>query len=618
QATPATYRMLIEAGWKGDPRLKILCGGEAMPRDLADALLTRCGSLWNMYGPTETTIWSTIHRVTSDIASVNVPIGKPIANTQVYVLDANLQPAPEGELFIGGDGVARGYLNRASLTAQRFVPDPFGAPGARMYRTGDAVRLLSDGSIEYLERLDHQVKVRGYRIELGEIENALRKQDGVANAVVIARDDLPGGKALVAYCIARGTLPSAAALREHLRATLPEYMVPSHFATLDAFPLTPNGKIDRKALPAPARTSRDDDESYVAPRNETEEKLAAIWSDVLHVPRVGVCDNFFELGGDSFLAVRLFLQIEQTFGRELPLVTLLSAPTLEGLARAIESDTKAEAWSPLVPLQLKGAKRPLFVVHGVGGNVLNYRALSHHLGNDQPFYALQARGIDGTYPPLTRVEDMARLYVDEIRRVQPRGPYLLAGLSFGGVVAFEMAQQLRAAGHKTTLVALFESAPVSYGRLARQEAYGDPTDTLTRRLKVHASELMRRPDRATYFRKKVRRVWRRVVYRAWQLTFAIYEKLRRPLPRALQDVQQANYLALRNYRPSIYPGDVVFFYAEGEPEGFTREKQHGWSILAGSGVHSEQVPGDHLTMLDEPHVKGLADKLNEWLAERGR
>ncbi|HEX7833373.1 MAG TPA: amino acid adenylation domain-containing protein, partial [Thermoanaerobaculia bacterium] len=266
QATPATYRMLIEAGWKGDPRLKILCGGEAMPRDLADALLTRCESLWNMYGPTETTIWSTIHRVTSDIASVNVPIGKPIANTQVYVLDANLQPAPEGELFIGGDGVARGYLNRASLTAQRFVPDPFGAPGARMYRTGDAVRLLSDGSIEYLERLDHQVKVRGYRIELGEIENALRKQDGVANAVVIARDDLPGGKALVAYCIARGTLPSAAALREHLRATLPEYMVPSHFATLDAFPLTPNGKIDRKALPAPARTSRDDDESYVAPR----------------------------------------------------------------------------------------------------------------------------------------------------------------------------------------------------------------------------------------------------------------------------------------------------------------------------------------------------------------
>ncbi|HEX7807497.1 MAG TPA: alpha/beta fold hydrolase, partial [Thermoanaerobaculia bacterium] len=580
-------------------------------------LLDRCREVWNMYGPTETTVWSTCWKVESP-RSNGISLGRPIANTQVYVLDANLQPAPEGELFIGGDGVARGYLNRASLTAQRFVPDPFGAPGARMYRTGDAVRLLSDGSIEYLERLDHQVKVRGYRIELGEIENALRKQDGVANAVVIARDDLPGGKALVAYCIARGTLPSAAALREHLRATLPEYMVPSHFATLDAFPLTPNGKIDRKALPAPARTSRDDDESYVAPRNEAEEKLAAIWSDVLHVPRVGVCDNFFELGGDSFLAVRLFLQIEQTFGRELPLVTLLSAPTLEALARAIESDTKAEAWSPLVPLQLKGAKRPLFVVHGVGGNVLNYRALSHHLGNDQPFYALQARGIDGTYPPLTRVEDMARLYVDEIRRVQPRGPYLLAGLSFGGVVAFEMAQQLRAAGHKTTLVALFDSAPVSYGRLARQEAYGDPTDTLARRLKVHASELMRRPDRATYFRKKVRRVWRRVVYRAWQLTFAIYEKLRRPLPRALQDVQQANYLALRNYRPSIYPGDVVFFYAEGEPEGFTREKQHGWSILAGSGVHSEQVPGDHLTMLDEPHVKGLADKLSEWLAERGR
>jgi len=601
QATPATWRMLLEAGWKGDGGLKALCGGEAMPRDLADALLARCGTVWNLYGPTETTIWSTLHRVAKNEKGATVSIGKAIANTSLQIID--------DELLIGGEGLARGYLGRPDLTAERFVPDPHGLPGSRAYRTGDAVREHADGSFAYLHRLDHQVKVRGFRIELGEVESALRTHPDVADACVIVRGEVP---ALAAYCIARNTRLSADALRAHLRATLPEYMVPSFFTMLDAFPLTPNRKIDRKALPEPQREAR----AIVAPRDPVEMKLAKLWCDVLDVREVSVTDSFFELGGDSLRAARLFVQIEETFAKRLPLSTLLRARTLSALAQVLRDDAPIDGWESLVPLQPSGTKTPLFCVHGVGGNVLNYRALSQHLGDDQPFYALQSRGIDGQVAPLTRIEEMARLYVDEIRRVQPRGPYFLAGLSFGGVVAFEMAQQLRDAGERVALVGLFDSSPVGYSRLCREQQFGDPTDTLTRRLKVHAGVLLKSPERGSYLVKKLRRVWRKVVYRSWQLVFALYEKLRRPLPRALLDVQQANYLALRNYKPRIYPDDVTFFYAAREPEGFSREKQHGWSVLAAGGVESIEVPGDHLTMLDEPHVRDLASRLSACIAAR--
>lgn len=614
QATPATWRMLLETGWKGDPRLKILCGGEAMPGDLAGSLLARCGALWNVYGPTETTIWSTAHHV-REAEGTTAPIGRPIGNTTIYLLDTSLEPVPigaAGELHIGGEGVARGYLNRPELTAQRFIADPFSrVPGARLYKTGDAARYLPDGRIEYLNRLDNQVKLRGYRIELGEIEAALRRHADVGEAVVVLRTDVPGGKALAAYIVSATRQPAAAELRQFLKESLPEYMVPSYFVAMDELPLTPNGKIDRRALPAPDASARETQESFVAPRDALEAGLAKLWSEILGVPKVGVTDNFFELGGESLLALRLFLRIEQTFGRKLPLATLIQASTVEALANALRGDGWSAPWSPLVPIQTSGTRTPFFCIHGVGGNVINYRALSQHLGNDQPFYALQARGLDGSQQPLTDIVEMARLYLEEVRRIQPHGPYLLGGLSFGGVVAFEMAQQLRDAGERVGLVALFDTAPAGYTRVSEQAAASGLSASLAKRLRVHFEVLLRGPDRLGYFRKKVRRVWRRIVYRSWQTVFALFQRFKRPLPQALNDVQQANYLALRNYRPRVYDGEVVLFVAANEPAEFTREKEYGWQVLAAGGVKSVVVPGDHTTMVDEPHVAELARALRE-------
>jgi amino acid adenylation domain-containing protein len=616
QATPATWRMLLEAGWTGESRLKLLCGGEAMPRDLANRLLDRCGELWNMYGPTETTIWSTVHRVTREEGNA-VPIGRPIANTRIYILDAALEPVPAGvagELFIGGDGVALGYHERDELTAERFVPDRFSnEPGARMYRTGDAARWLPDGSAEYLARLDTQVKLRGYRIELGEIEAALRSDERIADAVVSLRDDAPGGSALVAYLVAKeGSAAEAAEIRSLLASTLPSYMIPAYFVPLATFPLTPNGKIDRKALPSPAPPEGGGDRIVVAPRDDLEARLAAIWREILGVSSLSVDDDFFELGGESLLAVQLFVRIEAELGRELPLATLFDAPTIEALARRIREEGAGTLWSPLVAIQPEGSRTPFFCVHGVGGNVLNYRSLASRLGNDQPFYGLQARGLDGRETPLETIGEMAATYIAEIRKVQRRGPYLIGGASFGGVVAFEMAQQLLAAGETTRLVALFDTDPVNYGSSQGSEGENAAEQSFSDRMRVHLSVLLRGPGRLAYLGKKIRRLWRRTLYRSWQLTAALYRKVSRPLPAALQNVQQANYRALRDYVPRQYPGGVVLFRATGEPEEFTREKERGWRSLA-AAVEVIDVPGDHITMVDEPHAATLAAELRNAL-----
>ena len=308
QATPATWQALIQVGWKGDGRLKVLVGGEAVPRKLADDLVDRVGQVWNMYGPTETTIWSTVHRL--ERGQTIVSIGRPIANTTCYVLDADLRPTPigvPGELHIGGDGLARGYRNRPDLTAEKFVASPFGtAAGSRIYKTGDLVRYRPDGTIEFFGRLDHQVKVHGHRIELGEIESVLLRYAGVGEAVVIVREDTPGDKRLVGYVSAADdTRFTVHALQQHVKEHLPAYMVPSGFVQLDALPRTLNGKIDRKHLPKPSQDRLDVGDTFVAPRNEIEESLADIWRTVIGVARVGVRDDFFALGGHSLLATQV-------------------------------------------------------------------------------------------------------------------------------------------------------------------------------------------------------------------------------------------------------------------------------------------------------------------------
>lgn len=339
QATPATWRLLLEAGWQGSPQLKILCGGEALSRELADKLLDRSASVWNMYGPTETTIWSTISKVEPEKGPV--PIGRPLANTHIYILDQQLQPVPRGvsgELYIGGDGLARGYLNRPELTAERFIPNPFSSePGARLYKTGDLTRYLPDGSIEYLGRLDHQVKIRGFRIELGEVEAVISEHPAVQTCVVLAREDVPSEKRLVAYLVAaqQGPPPSVSELRGYLKERLPDYMVPSVFVVLEKLPLTPNGKVDRRALPAPDAARPELGAAYVSPRSAVEEVIASIWAEALGIEKVGVADNFFELGGHSLLATQVVSRIEEAFAVEVSLRSLFESPTVAALVESM-------------------------------------------------------------------------------------------------------------------------------------------------------------------------------------------------------------------------------------------------------------------------------------------
>jgi amino acid adenylation domain-containing protein len=338
QATPATWQMLLNAGWQGRKQLKILCGGEAVTGELAAELLERAESVWNLYGPTESTIWSTLWRVEPEKRSV--PIGRPIANTEIYILDGHLQPVPlgvPGELHIGGAGLAHGYLNRPELTAKKFIPTPFSDdPGARLYKTGDLVRYRADGNIEYLGRLDYQVKIRGFRIELGEIESVLLQHPAIAETVVVAREEQPGDKRLVAYIVSQQTFsPTAQELLTYLKQKLPDYMIPSTFVTLDALPLTPNGKIDRNALPAPNHAVCGPHPGMTAPRTAAEELVAQIWSDIIGVEQIGIHDNFFELGGHSLLAIRVISHLRDVFNVELPLNSLFENPTIEALLSKI-------------------------------------------------------------------------------------------------------------------------------------------------------------------------------------------------------------------------------------------------------------------------------------------
>ncbi|HEV8581882.1 MAG TPA: non-ribosomal peptide synthase/polyketide synthase [Thermoanaerobaculia bacterium] len=346
QATPATWRLLLDAGWQGDRALKALCGGEALPRELAASLLEKVGELWNVYGPTETAVWSAAGEVGAGEGPVL--LGAPIANTRFYVVERRLRPVPvgvPGELWIAGDGVARGYLGRPDLTAERFAPDPFAEqPGARLYRTGDLVRYRTGGALEFLGRLDHQVKVRGYRIELGEIESALLRHASVREAVVVVREE-GGEKRLVAYLVTGGGVPLAGELREHLKSLLPDYMVPAVFVPLESLPLTPSGKVDRRALPPPGGLVSGE-ERYVAPEGPVEELVAGIWSAVLHAERIGAEDNFFDRGGHSLLATQVMSRLRAALGVELPLQRLFEAPTVRGLTRAVEQARREGAPPP--------------------------------------------------------------------------------------------------------------------------------------------------------------------------------------------------------------------------------------------------------------------------------
>ncbi|WP_416136204.1 amino acid adenylation domain-containing protein [Aquabacterium sp. A7-Y] len=474
QATPATWRLLLDAGWQGAPQgLRLLCGGEAMPADLAGALVSRCDALWNVYGPTETTVWSTLQGVGETTAGMP-PIGRPLDNTELCILDARMEPVPlgaVGELYIGGIGLARGYHGRGDLSAERFVPHPF-VEGRRLYRTGDLARWRADGTVLCLGRADRQVKLRGFRIELDEIESALSSLPGVRQAAVTVVGE--ADKQLVAYVVPEAPQSvDAAGLRLALSSRLPGYMVPGRWVLLDALPLTPNGKVDRKALPVPLGAGAGAG-TYVAPGTPMEALIASTWEEHLGVEAVGTGDNFFELGGHSLLAVRVMQRLRQLLEREVPLTLLFQAPTVAALAAALQRQGPATpGGSPLIALRREGELPPLFCVHPAGGHVAAYLPLVKALGPQQPVYGLQSRAL---FDPSWRdpsIAAMARDYVAAIRQVQAHGPYRLLGWSMGGMIAQAMAAELEREGETVAFVALLDTTLYTDVTLAERHDLAD-------------------------------------------------------------------------------------------------------------------------------------------------
>jgi amino acid adenylation domain-containing protein len=603
QSTPATWQMLIGCGLSANHRLKqILSGGEALPRRLSQQLLAVSDEVWNVYGPTETTIWSSAYRVNQiDRPQTSLePIGKAIANTELYILDANLQPVEAGsfgELHIGGIGLARGYLNRPELTAEKFIPHPFTKqPGARLYKTGDWVCCRSDGNLEYAERIDQQVKIRGFRIELGEIETALYTHPQVRETVVIAREDEPGQKRLVAYVVTtEAKAPSASEFRQHLQQVLPDYMIPAVFFQLAALPLTPNCKIDRRALPAPPQIRLEAADSFVAPHDELESQLTEMWEKFLKIKPIGITDNFFDLGGNSLLAMNLLAKIEPVCQIQLPLSAIFQAPNIAALAQVLRAQIALPAWYSLVPIQPKGEGAPLFMIHS-----LNHRDFYHHLGTDRPIYGLHYGIADRTdrVPALPKIEDLATHYIKEMCELQPHGPYYLMGHSFGGAIAYEMSRQLVAQGREVGLIALFNT---------NLDFHNRQNISLTQKLanfqRLGLSELIDRARHRLQFKFNM-------LKNRYSSTGLAHEDIFVEDPRILS--------AMNNYIPQPYSDRVVLFkamdplpmlnYHVSEPESILNK-------LVSGGIEIHEVRGNNNTILQNPNVSIVAEAIEKYMLD---
>ncbi|MFL6284241.1 MAG: amino acid adenylation domain-containing protein [Pyrinomonadaceae bacterium] len=534
----------------------------------------------NEYGPTETVVGCCVYEVLADAApsSGAVPIGRPIANTQLYLLDANLRPVPEGvwgELYIGGVGLARGYTNQPALTAERFMPNPFGARhGERLYRTGDVARYLPDGNIEYLGRADQQVKVRGFRIELGEIEAALRSQPSVQDAVVMV-DGEGEAKRLLGFVIAEpDESVEVNALRQRLRQTLPEYMVPAVIQVLLAWPLTPNGKLDRKALPAPDFASAS---AYRAPRTPREEALCALFAEVLGLERVGIDDNFFSSGGHSLMATRLVSRIRSTLGVELAIRTLFEAPTVADLSEWIDKPTRTDPFEIILPIRSSGDGSPLFCIHAAAGLSSAYSAFIPYIDAKHPIYGVQARGLSQAAELPGSVAEMACEYLKHIRAIQPRGPYHLLGWSFGGLVAQALASLAQQEGEEVRLLALLDALPASPD--ARPD---DPEDEELRAAFAADPEL-------------------------WEM----FDDARRD---RIVEITKNNMRLRREFEPAPYSGDALLFVAaRNHDEGMLAD---AWRPYIGGSIRTVSIDCGHNDMLRRGPAAEIASVLGEELGRR--
>ncbi|ERM84336.1 hypothetical protein P872_14925 [Rhodonellum psychrophilum GCM71 = DSM 17998] len=643
QATPATWRMMVNTSRSKLFRLKVLCGGEALSQDLALSLMETSSELWNVYGPTETTIWSLIKKIKDPFQSIT--IGHPIHNTQVYIVGENgnlLSPGEIGEIWIGGDGVSQGYLHRPELTQEKFVKNIFEPEkGVLLYRTGDLGKFLPNGELVCLGRMDNQVKIRGFRIELGEIENQLGQIPEIREAVVVAREDKPGDKKLIAYVIEENSetpflkpeLDSPGEIGKQddngkltlapekitvwktiLKATLPEYMVPVDWVSMREFPKTANNKIDRKALPKPfiSQVMLNSGKEQVKYQSNNQKLLAGIWSKVLSVPAIGLNDDFFELGGHSLIAVEVMSALEKETGLNLPLDTLFKFPTIASFSERLDNLDKAEvSWECLVPIKPTGSKTPVYLIHGAGANVSSFYGLSKNLDADQPVFGIQSKGLDGIEEPLHTIKEMAIHYIHQIIAHNPTGPYFLGGQSFGAYVAFEMGKQMKEMGLDIQKVILFdvfayqgEKELTGWEKFKRGVAFEVKKRYVDMELLVHSPATFKNIKSHSFERKKrgLKKLFHLESFEEESRLFHTIEKIRK-----------INHTAMDEYVLSPYHGEIVLFKAKIKTFYQKDMVFYGWRPYADK-VLTLEIEGDHNSMFEDAElVKELAQKLQEVL-----
>lgn len=619
---------------------RIVSVGDALQADIPFEWRAGLGykaQLMNNFGQTETTGMLATYAIPENIQPGDgiVPIGSPIPETRIYVLDSEHKAVPTGEpgeLYISSPCLAPGYLNRPELTAEKFIPNPFNdGLSSRLYRTGDMGRMRADGMIEFVGRTDHQVKIRGQRLELGEVEAVLLRHESVRECAVMARGDQADEKYLAAYIVAKDKSLTTSDLRQFVRNLLPDYMVPSAFVFLEEMPLTPNGKLNRPALPDPTTvaSSAPDPCRQTEPRNHFERAIKEIWKELLRLDEVGIHDSFFDVGGHSLLSVRMFARIERDFGVRLPYTSLFHATTIAQIAELVEHvNEDITRWRIVVPVQTRGDKPPFFGVHAHEGGVLFWRDIVSHLPKDQPFYALQARGVDGLTTPLNRVPDMARLYIQEIRKVQPHGPYFIGGYSLGGEVAFEMGQQLAREGEKVDLLAMLDTrnptrtirpmVRVSGQSLAAELDVVPPSDRRSVVRQKFTGHLLRLSMLSP--KQKVEYILNQISVRVngfvVSVIVTIFQLLRRRLPDRilLLYLRKRHREALVNYVPTVYPGRITLFRASESLATNPDDSLLGWGPLAAGGIDIFHFDASHAIVYGES-AKAVAERLNECLKE---
>jgi amino acid adenylation domain-containing protein len=632
---PSLLRVLLDSATARKERVPALkywiCSGEALSLELVRRFQRQLPDcvLLNLYGSSEVAADATFHEIKGNTELSCVPIGRPIDNTQIYLLDRHMQLVPvgvPGELHIGGDGLALGYFKRPELTAAKFVQHPFSTQtAALLYKTGDWARYLPDGTIEYLGRLDHQVKIRGIRIELGEIESVLSQHPLVHEAVVIAREDVPGDQRLVAYVVLHaGKTTLHDELRHYLAERLPAYMVPSTSVYLDALPLTPNGKVDRRALPAPDALRENISAAYVEPQSTLHHQLVQIWEELLNVHPIGMRDDFFALGGHSFLATRLMARIEQVCGKKLPLSILFEGATIEHLANALQTEIQIDSTrTPIIPIRASGTKQPFFFLHGDWqGKALYCLKLAEALGEEQPFYILETYKYNDL-KALPSLKEVATAHVAAIRAIQPDGPYTLGGWCNGALFAYEMAQQLEAAGQRVEKLVLMDPGSSSPSGRFLKKVIRRIDDRLHLPQEAQLGWFLRLLHLYEYVRlwndrKRQGALQLRVGSKgaAAEIEYA-HPNFQSPLP-SRENLRQ-NYLSIFNwwassYEIEPYTGKIAVFWTKDDDA--KRRKDWERILIGRKEVEVYFVPGTHVTSRTK-YAESLAENLRAYLNNRG-